>query len=173
MSKKGIVIIAAVVVVVIAAIAVIILKPEADSVQEPSTGVASGSAEESDAGGYTDSSDAKETDSETEADTDSDENAETDTSAGSANEGEITVDEALQILYDKYGTEDVDTGFTYSYGYTETDEIDGVTYYNFRMSWLVDNDHFSYLTNLFVSTDGSKVYSGAYDGNGGWELDYE
>ena len=35
--------------------------------------------------------------------------------------------------------------------------LDGVDYYNYRVSWLVDGDHLSYLTNYLVSTDGLVV----------------
>ena len=35
--------------------------------------------------------------------------------------------------------------------------LDGVDYYNYRVSWLVNGDHLSYLTNYLVSTDGLVV----------------
>ena len=41
-----------------------------------------------------------------------------------------------------------------SYGYEGPLTLDGVDYYNYRVSWLVDGDHLSYLTNYLVSTDG-------------------
>ena len=44
-----------------------------------------------------------------------------------------------------------------SYGYEGPLTLDGVDYYNYRVSWLVDGDHLSYLTNYLVSTDGLVV----------------
>ena len=44
-----------------------------------------------------------------------------------------------------------------SYGYEGTVTLDGTEYYNYRVSWLVDGDHMSYLTNYLVSTDGRVV----------------
>ena len=35
--------------------------------------------------------------------------------------------------------------------------LDGTDYYNYRVSWLVNGDHMSYLTNYLVSTDGLVV----------------
>lgn len=62
------------------------------------------------------------------------------------------------MLLDKQlGTVDPDTGNTLSYGYEGTLTLDGVDYYNYRVSWLVDGDHMSYLTNYLVSTDGQTV----------------
>ena len=61
------------------------------------------------------------------------------------------------MLEQKLGTKDKETGFSLSYGYESTVTIDGMDYYNYRMSWLVDGDHLSYLTNYLVSTDGTVV----------------
>lgn len=70
----------------------------------------------------------------------------------------ITVEEAEKILEDKYGKEDKETGNIMSYGYITTvkDET-GNEYYAFRHSWLVNNDHMSFLQNVFVSLDGKII----------------
>ena len=62
----------------------------------------------------------------------------------------ITPEEGVAIL-------DEATGNVMSYGYEGPLTLDGVDYYNYRVSWLVDGDHLSYLTNYLVSTDGLVV----------------
>ena len=74
----------------------------------------------------------------------------------------ITQEEALQLLVDKYGERDTDTGFLFSWGFVDMIEQNGVEYYNFRLSWIVEDesgnpDHLSYLSNYLVSTDGSEI----------------
>ena len=66
-------------------------------------------------------------------------------------------EEGAAILEEQLGTVDAATGNVMSYGYEGTVTIDGVDYYNYRVSWLVDGDHMSYLTNYLVSTDGLVV----------------
>lgn len=90
----------------------------------------------------------------------------------------ISREEALALAEDgigKDGTADPDTGNIYSFGFEEMTKIDGVEYYNFRLSWLVvdesgNADHSSYLTNIFVSTDGSSVKQGSRGTDGNWEF---
>ena len=69
----------------------------------------------------------------------------------------ITPEEGAAILEEQLGTVDAATGNVMSYGYEGTVTIDGVDYYNYRVSWLVDGDHMSYLTNYLVSADGLVV----------------
>ena len=64
---------------------------------------------------------------------------------------------AVRQLEEQLGTVDAATGNVMSYGYEGTVTIDGVDYYNYRVSWLVDGDHMSYLTNYLVSADGLVV----------------
>lgn len=81
-------------------------------------------------------------------------------SAGAASSPQktlITQDEGVRLLQKQLGTEDKATGYPLSYGYESTITIDGTDYYNYRMSWLVDGNHLSYLTNYLVSTDGTVV----------------
>ena len=60
----------------------------------------------------------------------------------------ITPEEGVAILEKQLGAVD---------GYEGPLTLDGVEYYNYRVSWLVDGDHLSYLTNYLVSTDGLVV----------------
>ena len=65
----------------------------------------------------------------------------------------ITPEEGAALLEAQLGTVDEATGNLMSYGYEGTVTLDGVSYYDYRVSWLVD-DHMSYLANYLVSTDG-------------------
>ena len=69
----------------------------------------------------------------------------------------ITPEEGVAILEKQLGAVDEATGNVMSYGYEGPLTLDGVDYYNYRVSWLVDGDHLSYLTNYLVSTDGLVV----------------
>jgi len=69
----------------------------------------------------------------------------------------ITAEEGAQVLENQLGTVDEATGNPMSYGYEGTVTLDGTEYYNYRVSWLVNGDHLSYLTNYLVSTDGRVV----------------
>lgn len=93
----------------------------------------------------------------------------TPTSAPAQTAASLTKEEAEQLLLEQYGAEDAGTGNANSFGYENTVTIDGVQYYNFRWSWLVD-DHMSYVTNLAVALDGSGIYETTYDENGNLEL---
>ena len=93
----------------------------------------------------------------------------TPTSAPAQTAASLTKEEAEQLLLEQYGAEDAGTGNANSFGYENTVTIDGVQYYNFRWSWLVD-DHMSYVTNLAVALDGSGIYETTYDENGNLKL---
>lgn len=69
----------------------------------------------------------------------------------------ITPEEGAAILEEQLGAVDAATGNAMSYGYEGTLTLDGVDYYNYRVSWLVDGDRLSYLANYLVSTDGLVV----------------
>lgn len=93
-------------------------------------------------------------------------------------DGHISKAEALALVEDKYdvedGAADPDTGNIIGYGYEGIETVDGVNYHNFRMTWLVMNedgeaDHSSYLMNVFVSVDGTKIMEGYREGDG-WEF---
>lgn len=80
-----------------------------------------------------------------------------DITAVTPNDPSITPEEGAAILEAQLGTVDAATGNAMSYGYEGTLTLDGVDYYNYRVSWLVDGDHMSYLTNYLVSADGLVV----------------
>ena len=176
MKKKGIAaVVAVVVVVVIIAVAVMFTtgRNETENNESDTTeSVAADDAATSDGDETGDTSGAEDSSEDV---TDASDSEEASEDAGTGNDGTsddgtITVDEAKLMLCDEIGTEDEDTGYSFNYGYEETVTVDGVDYYNFRMTWLVE-DHSSYLTNMFVATDGSVIYSGASDGDGGWVFD--
>ncbi|MEG1989013.1 MAG: hypothetical protein RR035_07475 [Oscillibacter sp.] len=69
----------------------------------------------------------------------------------------ITAEEGAAILEALLGAVDETTGNPMSYGYENTLVVEGEAYYNYRVSWLVEHSHVSYLTNYLVSTDGAIV----------------
>ncbi len=77
----------------------------------------------------------------------------------------ITPKEAENLCYTVMGEKDEATGFPFSFGVTGTEEIDGEEYYIIRATWLVNNDHMSYIGDFFVTTDGKKVYTGFVQGD--------
>ena len=82
----------------------------------------------------------------------------------------ITPQEAEKLCYTVLGEQDKETGFLFSFGYTETIEKDGKEYYAIRASWLVNNSHMSYIGDYFVSVDGNEIYTGNVN-NDGYEFD--
>ena len=78
---------------------------------------------------------------------------------------EITVeseDDGILLLKAFFGTEDAETGNKYVFIYLNTVTVNDVEYYAYTWSWAVD-DHYSRLTDVFVSLDGSSIYEGDYD----------
>lgn len=76
-------------------------------------------------------------------------------SAAASSQTILTPEDGVALLEQELGVQDPDTGNPMSYGYEGTLAMDGVDYYNYRVSWLVDGNHLSYLTNYLVSTDGT------------------
>lgn len=122
---------------------------------------------------HTGNSTEETTEETTEATTEEDtEETRTESSDAPVNVEDITVaspDDGELLLKALFGTEDDETGFSYSFGYIDTFEIDGVEYYGYVWSWLVDNNHFSRISDILVQTDGSTVYQGEFDGEK-WEI---
>ncbi len=112
---------------------------------------------------------ATEQDSHTEEDTTSEDTTEEDTE-GESQSGNISVSEAQNILISCLGSSDAETGNEYSFAYLDMVNIDGVDYYAFYWSWMVDSDHSSRLGDVFVAADGSAVYEGVYNAIGDCEL---
>ena len=80
----------------------------------------------------------------------------------------LTEEEITEVLYDKLGTEDPETGFTYSFSIIGDVIIEEEPYYYGRWSWLVSDEkgnptHLSLLSEFFISKDGEKMYTGTYD----------
>lgn len=74
----------------------------------------------------------------------------------------ITPEDAEKLCYFVLGEKDEETGFPFSFGYTQTIEKDGKKYYVIRASWLVNNSHLSYIGDFFVSEDGKEIYNGIF-----------
>ena len=76
----------------------------------------------------------------------------------------ITGQEAEKLCYYVMGEKDEDTGFTFSFGTSGAVQKGEKQYYVIRASWLVDNNHLSYIGNFFVSADGKEIYDGVVSG---------
>ncbi len=85
-------------------------------------------------------------------------------------QGKITPEDAEKLCYSVLGEKDEVTGFTYSFGYTETIEKDGKEYHIIRASWLVNNSHMSYIGDFFVSAHGKEIYNG-FVGSGEYQIE--
>ncbi len=72
----------------------------------------------------------------------------------------ITKDEAEKLCYSVLGEKDEKTGFVFSFATSGAVETNNKQYYVIRASWLVNNDHMSYIGDFFVSADGKEVYNG-------------
>ncbi len=77
----------------------------------------------------------------------------------------ITQKEAEELCYYVMGKKDEDTGFLFSFGTAGAVEKDKKQYYVIRASWLVDNNHLSYIGDFFVSADGTEIYNGTVFAN--------
>lgn len=80
----------------------------------------------------------------------------------------ISEEQALKLAQGKFGTKDPDTGYEIGYspaGWIKDDKE--MQYYVFVLRWLVDGDHWSYLTTICVSADGKSYKNVA--SNGGWD----
>ena len=76
----------------------------------------------------------------------------------------ITGQEAEELCYYVMGEKDEDTGFAFSFGTSGAVQKGEKQYYVIRASWLVDNNHLSYIGNFFVSADGKEIYDGVVSG---------
>lgn len=72
----------------------------------------------------------------------------------------ITKKQAEELCYSVMGKKDADTGFAFSFGVSGAVEKDNKQYYVIRASWLVNNNHMSYIGDFFVSSDGKEVRKG-------------
>lgn len=72
----------------------------------------------------------------------------------------ISRTEAEEMCYKVFGKKDKDTGFLFSFSTTSAVKTNNKQYYVIRASWLVDNNHLSYIGDFFVSSDGKEIYDG-------------
>ncbi len=77
----------------------------------------------------------------------------------------ITAREAEALCYEFMGEKDADTGFAFSFGTSGAVQRGEKQYYVIRASWLVNNDHLSYIGDFFVSADGKEIYDGVVSGD--------
>lgn len=81
---------------------------------------------------------------------------------------DITMDEALELVKNQFGTEDSDSGYAYEYTLERADEIDGQAYYIYKQTWAADEEDAEagakVLRYIFIATDGSVLYTGVVDG---------
>lgn len=79
--------------------------------------------------------------------------------------GGISNGSALQQARDYFGTSDEESGKNYVYSYEGTTTFNGTDYYNFYVT-----DGESYVTNILVSYDGSRILKGTKNADGSWSL---
>ncbi|MCI8591567.1 MAG: hypothetical protein HFI88_04290 [Lachnospiraceae bacterium] len=86
-------------------------------------------------------------------------------SDGGGTGGGISNGSALAQARDYFGTSDEESGKTYVYSYEGTTTFNGTDYYNFYVT-----DGESYVTNILVSYDGSRILKGTKNADGSWSL---
>ncbi len=79
--------------------------------------------------------------------------------------GGISNGSALERARDYFGTTDEESGKTYVYSYEGTTTFNSTDYYNFNVT-----DGESYVTNILVSYDGSRILKGTKNADGSWNL---
>lgn len=81
---------------------------------------------------------------------------------------DVSVEDAANLCRTVLGETSEETGFKLAYRYVKTIEVNNRSYYVMIMSWLVDNNHWSYIGEVIVSTSGDEVYSGAINREGNY-----
>ena len=82
----------------------------------------------------------------------------------------ISEEEALNLCFSIVGEKCEETGFRLAYHYVGAIEYEGAEYYVMNMTWLVDDNHWSYIGELIVSANGDKIYDGVIDEEGNYYL---
>lgn len=72
----------------------------------------------------------------------------------------ITKHEAEQLCSDVLGDKAEENGFPISYRCISAVSSDDKFYYVMHITWLVDNNHWSYIGNCYVSSDGQEIFDG-------------
>ena len=75
-------------------------------------------------------------------------------------ENGITKEEAEKLCYKVLGDVADENGFPISYRCIGAVSANNKCYYVMHNTWLVDNNHWSYIGNCFVSYDGEEIYDG-------------
>lgn len=75
-------------------------------------------------------------------------------------EGAITRDEAEKLCREVLEDKAEENGFPISYKAIGAIFIKEKIYYVMHISWLVNNNHWSYIGNCYVSIDGQEIYDG-------------
>lgn len=72
----------------------------------------------------------------------------------------LTQQEAEKLCGEVLGDKAEENGFPISYRCIGAVSANDQLYYVMHISWLVDNSHWSYIGNCFVSVDGQEIYDG-------------
>lgn len=77
-------------------------------------------------------------------------------------ENGITSMEAEQLCQEILGDSAEENGFPISYRCISAVSVNDKLYYVMHISWLVNNSHWSYIGNCFISYDGKEIYDGLF-----------
>ena len=72
----------------------------------------------------------------------------------------ITKEEAESLCRERLGDKAEENGFPISYRCIGAVSANEKLYYAMHITWLVDNNHWSYIGNCYVSSDGKEIYDG-------------
>jgi len=72
----------------------------------------------------------------------------------------ITKEEAERLCLEIMGDKADENGFPISYRCISAVSANDKLYYVMHITWLVDNHHWSYIGNCYVSSDGKEIYDG-------------
>jgi len=72
----------------------------------------------------------------------------------------ITKQEAENLCRKVLGEKAEENGFPISYRCISAVSADNKLYYVMNIAWLVNNNHWSYIGNCYVSSDGQEIYDG-------------
>ena len=76
------------------------------------------------------------------------------------NQNSLTQQEAEKLCRDVLGDKAEENGFPISYRCISAVSANDKLYYVMHITWLVDNNHWSYIGNCYVSSDGQEIYDG-------------
>jgi len=84
--------------------------------------------------------------------------------------GGISEEDAANLCRTILGETAEETGFMLAYRCVEIIEFEEQNYYVLTISWLVDDNHWSYIGEVMVSASGDEIYSGIVDLEGNYYL---